>query len=63
MKHIDFSEEALSSLDKILNEMGLINKDSNCDGTIIGYNGESINIKDGLSLFKEVDNERFDNSR
>lgn len=63
MKHIDFSEEALLSLDKILNEMGLINKDSDCDGTIIGYNGESINIKDGLSLFEEVDNERLNNSR
>lgn len=62
MKHIDFSEEALS-LDKILNEMGLINKDSDCDGTIIGYNGESINIEDGLSLFEEVDDERLNNSR
>lgn len=63
MKRIDFSEEALSSLDKILNEMGLIGKDSDCDGTIIGYNGESINIGYGLSLFEEVDNERLNNSR
>jgi len=63
VKHIDFSEEALSSLDKILNEMGLIDKDSDCDGTIIGYNGESINIEDGLSLFEEVDDERLNNSR
>lgn len=63
MKHIDFSEEALSSLDRILNEMGLISKDSDYDGTIIDYNGESINIEDGLSLFEEVDNERFNNSR
>ena len=43
--------------------MGLIDKDSDCDGTIIGYNGESINIEDGLSLFEEVDNERLNNSR
>jgi hypothetical protein len=63
VKHIDFSEEALSSLDKVLNEMGLINKDSDCDGTIIGYNGKSINIEDGLSLFEEVDDERLNNSR
>lgn len=63
MKHIDFFEEALSSLDKILNEMGLINKDSDCDGTIIDYNGESIIIEDGLSLFEEVDDERLNNSR
>ena len=63
MKHIDFSEEALSSLDKILNEMKLIDKDSDCDGTIIDYNGESINVEDGLSLFEEVDDERFNNSR
>lgn len=63
MKHIDFSKEALSSLDRILNEMKLIGKDSDYDGTIIDYNGESINIEDGLSLFEEVDNERFNNSR
>lgn len=63
MKHIDFSEEALSSLDRILNEMKLIGKDSDRDGTIIDYNGESINIEDGLSLFEEVDNERLNNSR
>lgn len=63
MKHIDFSKEALSSLDKILNEMGLIGEDSDHDGTIIGYNGEPIDIKDGLSLFEEVDNERLNNSR
>lgn len=63
MKHIDFSKEALSSLDKILNEMGLIGKDSDYDGTIIDYNGEPIDIQDGLFLFEEVDNERFNNSR
>ena len=63
MKHINFSEEALSSLDKILNEMKLIGKDSDYDGTIIGYNGESINIEDDLSLFEEVDDERLNNSR
>ncbi len=55
MKHIDFSEEALPSLDKILNEMGLIGEDSDYDGTIIGYNGEPIDIKDGLSLFEEAE--------
>lgn len=33
------------------------------NGTIIGYNGESINIEDGLSLFEEVNNERLNNSR
>lgn len=63
MKHINFSKEALSSLDKILNEMGLIGEDSDYDGTIIDYNGEPIDIKDGLSLFEEVDDERFNNSR
>lgn len=63
MKHIDFSKEALSLLNKILNEMGLIGKNSDYDGTIIDYNGESIDIKDSLSLFEEVDNERLNNSR
>lgn len=62
MKRINFSEEALSSLNKILNEMELIGKDLNYDGTIIGYNGEPVDIEDGLSLFEEVDNERFNNS-
>lgn len=56
MKHVKFSKEALLSLDAILHEMGITpHEDSNIndefDGTIIGYDGEPINIEDAFSLF------------
>jgi hypothetical protein len=69
MKRVKFSKEALLSLDAILCEMGITpHEDSNTndefDGTIIGYDGEAINIEEALSLFdihssNLVSDERF----
>lgn len=57
MKRVEFSKEALLSLDSILREMGItLHEESNTndeiDGTIIGYDGEPINIEDALLLFE-----------
>ena len=54
MKHIEFTTDSLDSLDTILRDSGLISDDpKDCDGTVIGYDGNTINIDEALSLFPD----------
>ena len=54
MKHIEITKDSLDRLDKILRDRGLISDDpKDCDGTVIGYDGNTISIDEALSLFPE----------
>lgn len=54
MKHIEFTTDHLDRLDTILRDSDLISDDpKDCDGTVIGYDGNTINIDEALSLFPE----------
>lgn len=54
MKHIEFSTDSLDRLDTILRDSGLISDDpKDYDGTVIGYDGNTISIDEALSLFPE----------
>lgn len=68
MKRIKFTKEAITSLDAILREMEITphensNINDEIDGTIIGYDGEPINIEDALSLFDKKCEVEVDNTR
>lgn len=54
MKHIEFTTDSLDRLDTILRDCCLISDDpKDCDGTVIGYDGNTISIDEALSLFPE----------
>lgn len=54
MKHIEITTDSLNRLDTILRDRGLISDDpKDCDGTVIGYDGNPISIDEALSLFSE----------
>ncbi len=54
MKHIEFATDSLDRLDTILMDSCLISDDpKDCDGTVIGYDGNKISIDEALSLFPE----------
>ena len=54
MKHIEFTADSLDRLDTILRDSFLISDNpKNCDGTVIGYDGNKISIDEALSLFPD----------